>query len=311
MIDTDVALGTDSRSLDQVRGVLFASSNHGDVFFDSVSTQSIRCALARRGRDGSPVNALNELYGIGDIQSLGRGRWLPSVTASVHIGQISVLISGMPTRLLSRVITKPIFGNGSCRLVGERLSEAGIGSHQFQWWCGAPASSVELTSQTLRAATFPLEATSHLQYFNHWDKSVSHRWSYALPRSAPPSGVVLAREKGPIGTLYFLGKVLNSTVVSLQELSNDWNQAFRVGFGLRALSGNPATYALRDSAGENCEVIAPAFLPSSERKVLRALGPVVELQNTSQNVATIPVGAWPQVELMLRSLGLSNEDTRF
>ena len=123
MIDTDVALGIDSSSLDQVRGVLFASSNHGDVFFDSVSTQSIRCALARRGRDGSPVNALNELYGIGDIQSLGRGRWLPSVTASVHIGQISVLISGMPTRLLSRVITKPIFGNGSCRLVGERLSE--------------------------------------------------------------------------------------------------------------------------------------------------------------------------------------------
>lgn len=309
MIDTDVVLGTDSNCLDQVRGVLFALSNHGEVFFDLVSTQSIRCALARRGRDSSPVNALNELYEVGDIQSLGRGRWLPSVTASVQIGQISVLISGMPTRLLSRVITKPIFGAGSCRLVGEPLSEPGIGSHQFQWWCGAPASSVELTSQTLRAATFPLEATSRLQYFNHWDKSVSHRWLYALPRSAPSSGVVLAKENGPISTLYFLGKVSNSMVVSLQELSNDWNQAFRVGFGLRALSGNPANYALRDCAGEYCEVIAPAFLPLSERKVLRALGPVVELQNTSKSVATIPVGAWPQVELMLRGLGLSNEAT--
>lgn len=310
MIDTEVALGMDSSSLDQVRGVLFASSNHDDVFFDSVSTQSIRSALARRGRDGSPVDALNELYDVGDIQSLGRGRWLPSVTATVRISKISVLISGMPTRLLSQFITKPIFGNGSCRLVGGPVSETGIGSHQFQWWCGAPASTVELTSETLRTATFPLEVASRLEYFNHWDKSVSHRWSYALPRSAPSSGVVLAREKGPIGTLYFLGKVLNSTVVSLQELSNDWNQAFRLGFGLRALIGNPATYALRDCAGENCEVIAPAFLPSSERKVLRALGPVVELQGTSQYMTTIPVGAWPQVELMLRALGLSNEDTR-
>ena len=104
---------------------------------------------------------------------------------------------------------------------------------------------------------------------------------------------------------------MNATAVSLQELSSDWNQAFRVGFGLRALSGNPANYALRNGAGENCEVIVPAFLPSSEQKVLRALGPVVELQNTSQSVATIPVDAWPQVELMLRALGLSNEAGRF
>jgi hypothetical protein len=309
--DTDVALGTDSSSLDQVRGVLFASSNHDDVFFDSVSTQSIKIALARRGRDGSPVDALNELYFVGDIQSLGRGHWLPCVTASVQIGQISVLLSGMPTRLLSRVITKPISGSGTCRLVGEPLSEAGIGSHQFQWWCGAPVSTVELTSQTLRSSTFPLEVTSRLEYFNHWDKSVSYRWSYALPRSAPSNGVVLAREKGPIGTLYFLSRVVSSKVAALQELSKDWNEAFRLGFGLRALIGNPATYAVQDGDGENCNVITPAFLPSPERKVLRALGPVIELQNTSQNVATIPVGAWPQVELMLRALGLSNEATRF
>jgi hypothetical protein len=310
VVDTDVALSTDSRSLDQVRGVLFSLSNTDDVFFDSVSTQSIKCALGRRGRDGSPVDALNELYCVGDIQSLGRGRWLPSVTASVQIGQISVLISGMPTRLLSRVITKPIFGSGSCRLVGEPLAEAGIGSHQFQWWCGAPASTEELTSRTLRDATFPLEVTSHLQYFNHWDKSVSHRWSYGLPRSVPSSSVVLAREKGPIGTLYFLSKVASSKVAALQELSKDWNQAFRLGFGLRALVNNPATYAVHDGDGENCKVITPAFLPSPERKVLRALGPVVELQGTSQIVTTIPVGARSQVELMLRALGLSNEVKR-
>jgi hypothetical protein len=68
VIDTDVVLGTDSSSLDQVRGVLFASSNHDHVSFDSVSTQSIKSALARRGRDGSPVDALNELYEVGDIQ---------------------------------------------------------------------------------------------------------------------------------------------------------------------------------------------------------------------------------------------------
>ena len=304
-MESDVVLGTSASSLDQVRGVLFAAANRHDRFFESVSTQAIRFALARRGRDGSPVEALDELHRVGDVQRLGRGRWLPCVTAAVQVARIFVLLSGMPTRILSRVTNRHIFGNGSCRLVGECPTEDGIASQQFELWCGAPSSSAEWTTQILRTASYPLEVMSRLEYFNHWDRFVSHRWSYALPRSTPASHVVVAREKGSTGTLYFLCRVVDSTPSALHELSKDWNQAFRLGFGLRALMGNPATYALRNSDGDTCEVITPAFLPSREQKVLRALGPVVKLQGASQNVTTIHVAAWPQIELMLRALGLS------
>jgi hypothetical protein len=302
---TDVALNADSSSLDQVRGVLFALSNGDDSFFETVSTQSIKFALARRGREGSPGDALEELYCVGDIQSLGRGRWLPCVTASVPVGQLFVILSGMPTRTLARVIKQPVFGGGSCRLVGELSPESGIGSHPFQWWCSAPGSTVEWTTQTLRVATFPLEVMSSIEYFNHWDRTVPYRWSHALPRSTPASCIVVAREKGPTGTLYFLCRVVNSKAASVQELSKDWNQAFRLGFGLRALLGNSATYVVRDVDGENYEVITPGFLPSPERKVLRALGQMQDLQGTSQILTRIPIAAWPQVDLMLRALGLS------
>ncbi len=303
----EVGLSTTSNGLDQVRGVLFALSNSESRFFESVSTQSIKFALIRRGREGSPGDALDELYCVGDIQSLGRGRWLPSITASVSVGQLFVILSGMPTRSLARIIKQPIFGGGSCRLVGEIRPETGIGSRPFQWWCGAPGSTVEWTTQALRASTFPLEVMSRLEYFNHWDRTVSYRWSHVLPRSTPASCIVVAREKSLTGTLYFLCRVVNSKASSVQELTTDWSQAFRLGFGLRALIGNSATYLVRGVDGENCEVVTPGFLPSPERKVLRALGQIQDLQETSQLLARIPVAAWPQVDLMLRALGLSKE----
>jgi hypothetical protein len=144
-----------------------------------------------------------------------------------------------------------------------------------------------------------------LEYFNHWDRSVLRRWSHVLTRSTPSSCTVVAREKGPSGTLYFLCRVVDSKVASVHELSTDWNQAFRLGFGLRSLIGNSATYVVRHVEGENCEVITPGFLPSPERKVMRAIGQMQALEGTSQMLTRIPVAAWPQIDLMLRALGLS------
>jgi hypothetical protein len=228
----------------------------------------------------------------------------------VPVGDVFVALSGMPTQILARVMGHPVFGAGSCRLVQAMPTETNTGLHQFRWWCRAPESTVEWTLGIMRAATFRLGETSRREYFNHWDKSVTRRWSYALPPSIPPSTIVLAREKSPTGTLYYLCRIVNATIEGAQELSGDWNEAFRLGFGLRALANNSASYFVRISDSQNCEVIIPRFLPSQESMVMRALGIVLDLPNTSLISAMIPVGAWPRVVLMLQALGLSKRDDK-
>jgi hypothetical protein len=306
VFNKDVVLDDALSHLDQVRGVLFAAANRGNEFFDAVSTQSIKFALARRGRDLSPAKALEELYLVGDVQSLGRGRWLPCTTSAVEVGQLFVVVSGMPTPMLSRVLGSTIFGSGVSRLAEHLPPDGRIGAQAFGWWCGAPNSTADWTTRILKTAKCEMDILSPVEYFNHWDRFVSHRWSQLLPRSAPSSGIVVAREKGPVGTLYYLCKVVNRKAVAYQEFSKDWNDVFRLGFGLRALAGNAATFKFRDIDTKNIELVVPKFLPSAERKVLRALGETRELEGTSQLLTRLPFAALHGVETMLRGLGLSN-----
>jgi hypothetical protein len=304
-MNKDVVQEIDASSLDQVRGVLFALSNRGGDFFEPSSTQAIRYALSRRGRDASPVEVLEELHDIGDAQRLGGGRWLPCTTASVEVGSLFVLLSGMPTGMLERAVAEPVYGHGSSRLVSSLPSHGVAGSHKFNWWSGCPESTLEWTKLFLAAARYPMRAVSNLEYFNHWQQSVSQRWTPSLPRSVPKSVTVVARNKGPIGTLYYLCRVEQSEAVAMQELSQDWNEAFRLGFGLRSLADNAAAFHVRSISDEESEVVVPKFLPSAERMVLRALGPLTELDATFHMTCRVPVGAMGKVEEMLQALGLS------
>jgi hypothetical protein len=299
----DLEIG--SANLDQVRGVLFALSNRGTAFFESVSTLAIRNALARRGRDGLPATLLEELHSVRDIQRLRHGRWVPCVTGLVAMGEIFVVLSGMPTPMVERALGTTPFGSGSSRLIRAAPSDIGAVSHQFSWWCRAPESTVDWTQNIVRGATFRLGIMPKLEYFNHWDRSVTHRWVYALPRSVPRQTIALAREKGPIGTVYYLCRIEDATVEGVEELPGDWNDAFRLGFGLRVLCGNSSFYSARFTEAQTCEILTPKYLPSEESMVLRALGVVQHLPNSSLVSSTLPMGAWPRVEMMLQSLGLS------
>jgi hypothetical protein len=305
VMNKDVVQEIDALSLDEVRGVLFALSNRGGDFFEPSSTQAIRFALSRRGREASPVEALKELHDIGDAQRLSSGRWLPSTTASIEVGSLFVLLSGMPTGMLERAIAVPVCGHGSNRLVSSLPSRGIAGSHTFTWWSGCPESTLEWTKRILATARYPMGATSNLEYFNHWEPFVSQRWTPSLPRSVPKIGPVVARSKGPLGTLYYLCRVEKSQAVAVQELSQDWNEAFRLGFGLRSLANNAAAFHVRSLSADEFEIVVPKFLPSAERMVLRALGPLKELDATFQMTCKLPIGAMGKVEEMLQALGLS------
>ena len=307
MVDPKAPVEFDSASLDQVRGVLFSLANRGDPFFESVSTLAVKHALARRGRDIPPGPHLEELQTVRDIQKLRHGRWLPCDTGLVPVGDIFVALSGMPTQILASELGRSVFGDGSCRLIQAQSADYGV--HSFAvWWCRAPESTREWTMNVARKATFRLDVNSRFAYFNHWDRSVSRRWSFGIPPSIPPSTIALAREKGAIGTLYFLCRIVKATFEGAEELSGNWSDAFRLGFGLRALADNSAYYLVRNSDAKNIEIRTPRFLPLQELMVMRALGIVQDLPNTSLKSTTIPAAAWSRVELMLRGLGLVRQD---
>lgn len=304
-MNKDVVQGIVAPSLDAVRGALFALSNRGGDFFEPSSTRAIRFALSRRGREFSPVQELDELYDIGDAQRLGGGRWLPSATASIEVGSMFVILSGMPTRMLERAIAEPIYSHGSTRLVSSLPTRGVAGSHSFNSWSCCPESTLEWTKRILATTIYPMRAASNLEYFNHWQASVPQRWTPSLPRSVPTTVTVLARNKGPIGTLYYLCKVDQSEAVAMQELSQNWNEAFRLGFGLRSLADNAPAFYVRSISDAVSEIVVPKFLPSAERMVMRALGPLQELDATSLMTSKLPFGVLGKVEGMLQSLGLT------
>jgi hypothetical protein len=305
-MNKDVVQEIGALSLDEVRAVLFGLSNRSGDFFEPSSTQAIKFALSRRGRDASPVEALTELHDIGDAQKLSGGRWIPSTTASIQVGSVFVLSSGMPTVMLERAIAAPVFGDGSSRLVSSQPSQGVVGSHAFAWWSGCPESSLKWTEQILASAKYTMPVLPNFEYFNHWERSVSQRWTRSLPRSASKIGNAIAREKGPVGTLYYLCRIENSRAVATHELSRDWTEAFRLGFGLRFLAQNAATYHAINISAQKIEIMVPKYLPSAERMVLRALGPQQESDASFAMTCKIPVGSWGKIEEMLQALGLSN-----
>lgn len=91
----------------------------------------------------------------------------------------------------------------------------------------------------------------------------------------------------------------------MQELSQNWNEAFRLGFGLRSLADNAPAFYVRSISDAVSEIVVPKFLPSAERMVMRALGPLQELDATSLMTSKLPFGVLGKVEGMLQSLGLT------
>jgi len=290
-MNRDALSGTDAHFFDEVRRVLFALSNRG--------------SLARRGRDESPASALHELHLVGDIQSLDGGRWLPCASATVPLGDLFLVVSGMSTPMLSHAISTPVFGEGSGRLVSSLPPRGISGSHSFEWWSETPKSTRDWVRQKLDGARYSIAISSELEFFNHWQPLVSLRWTPSLPRSTPDRCTVVARQKGPIGTLYYLCAVEKAKPTGLEELSSDWNLAHRMGFGLSALSDNASTFSVTPGAHQHVEITLSKFVPSAERKVLRALGPLRESSDRWQMVSTIPTAALVKVEEMLMALGMS------
>jgi hypothetical protein len=307
---SDVRLAADHGRLDQLRGVLFALANRGETFFEPVSTLAIKHGLARRNVQLQPAALLDELHSVRDIQRLGHGFWLPCETSLVSIGDIVVALSGMPSEFLERELDCTLFGSGSCRLFhrGSR-SHSGARHLSLSSWCRAPESTPHWALETIRAACSshqPLDVSHlRLEYFNHWDPTVGRRWTARVPSSMPPDTETLARQTDPTGTLYYVCKFENARSRGVYELDGNSSQAMRLGFGLRALAENSASYDVVRIDPQSIELRLPSFMPSEERMVVRALGEINAIADTSFYTATLPLGAWSGVEALLIGLGLS------
>ena len=87
-------------------------------------------------------------------------------------------------------------------------------------------------------------------------------------------------------------------------MSSGWNAASRIGFGLRALSSNSATYSVKTIEPNIVELIVPTYIPIEERTVLRAVGETRGIPDESRMSAVMPERVWPGIETMLANLGL-------
>jgi hypothetical protein len=295
-----------TEELDQVRGVLASLSNRGAAVLQPVTTSAIAAALKRRNRNFDSGRCLERLSRVGDVQRLPGGTWLPCPTSLVQCADLIIAVSGLPTsRLVTELGTLPQGYGDSRVLTVPSIAKSDIRVRDFGSWCRAPASSLRWSEALIENSQYRQGlVTEGMEWHDHVTAGKRRRWSDLHPTLKLECDPVLARLRSKHGrTEYFLLRG-HGGALQMAEVKKEEGQHQRLRYALLASAGNHEKYRSSRKEGNSIEVSVPRTLPDPEAMVLAALGRLHSKPDDWEQVFNLPEASWPQVERMLRALGL-------
>jgi hypothetical protein len=289
---------------DDVRALLSALANVNGAL-KPVSILTVRRELTKRRFAPDVKPQMELLHGLGEIEAVGGGFYLPIPTHVVEFGDWAVLLSGLPSQEISRIYGITIIAPGSARIVRNLPVTSTIARRQQSDWLGTPACSKQWGRTVIESTQLkdPYGWQS-LQTYNVDRKVGSIGWIGVSEELVSSDGVHLLRNASGLGPRsYYLLKVAGNKVRGLGELPLRGADIRRLQFALRAISGASASFSLTPRDADHSELSAP-FLPAQEARFLRAIGHVAERVDGKGIIATIPSYTEDVVVRILSSLGL-------
>jgi hypothetical protein len=305
-----MALEFKTADLEAARAMVSALSCRGNYHARPVSVIAIQSEFRKRARSLDVSSTLYPLMRVRDLQSLGRGFWLPVPTHLVVAKGFHIVVSGLATQELNRRHgLSPVIGGVSRLLLEESVSAIQLPVIALSRWLEAPSSTREWTQLQIASSNFaPPLSVDDMQIFRSWPAKSAHRWLGLRATDLPNSAIVMARHRGSTGqTNHYLLVVARRRVVAMAELPHDSDLALRLQFGLRQESGDGATFRTRFLDTDNKLLIEMPPIPSAETRFFESVGVVTSDPTTGRMISIVLKDIAPQAWSVLGSLGCHQE----
>lgn len=266
-------------NVDVVRAFLHANANRYQDYAIPVSVTAITLELRRRQMPIPISESLQLLMLIRDVQSLGRGFWVPVPTHRISADGFDLIVSGLPNQELIRRYGFQYFGFGASRLISSdcpRLSDVPFSA--FREWLDAPPSTEIWTQSQISAMRFsePLGLDS-AEYFRHWPGVNGARWTPLANGGIRESGFVLARHRASTGqTNHYLLKIARKRIIAMSEQPHDSDFILRLQFGLRSIEGDQPVVRVAHMPETSTTKLRIPRVPMAERRFLLSVGEVTD-----------------------------------
>jgi len=296
--------------LEALRALLSAAANRSGSLAP-VSALALQHELDRRLLPPSVRESLALLHRIGDIETVGRGFYLPAPTRIVPFTAWGLVLSGLPVQELARLHGLQVVSPGIARLVRDPNAAANIPRCPRASWLRAPRSTIEWAERTIRAAPFQApHGWEDLEVFNVRKKLGALGWSRITTAHRKFPCTHLARNPQGFGprTYYFL-KIGRRDVEGLGDLHLRGSEIIRLQIALGALADEPFRYSIVSEEGELLVLRLP-FLPDPEKLLLECIGTLEVDPRGRGVVARIPSYTQTDVTALLCDLGLVESDGR-
>lgn len=226
--------------LEALRALLSALANRSGSLVP-VSALALRHELDRRILPPSVREPLAQLRRIGDIETVGRGFYLPAPTRIIPFTEWGLVLSGLPVQELARLHRLQVVSPGNARLVRDLNAAASIPRCSRETWLRTPRSTIEWAERTMRATPFHApHGWEELEVFNVQRKHGALGWSRLTTANRKLPCTYLARNAQGFGprSYYFL-KMGRRDVEGLGDLHLRGSEIIRLQIALGALADAP------------------------------------------------------------------------
>lgn len=295
--------------LEALRALLSALANRSGTLAP-VSALTLQHELDRRLLPPSVRESLAQLRRIGDIETVGRGFYVPAPTRIIPFTDWGLVFSGLPVQELARLYGLQVVSPGDARLVRDPHVAPNIPRCHLVSWLKAPRSTIEWAGRIIRAT--PLHAPhgwDDLEVFNVRKKQGALGWSRITTAHRKFPCIYLARNAQGDGRprTYYLLKVGRHDVEGLGDLHLRGSEIIRLQIALGALADEPFRYSIVSEESE-LSVLQLPFLPDPEKLLLECIG-TLELDPRRRGViARFPTYTQTDVMTLLCNLGLVESD---
>jgi len=296
--------------LEALRALLSALANRSGTL-TPVSALALQHELDRRILPSSVREPLAQLRRIGDIETVGRGFYLPAPTRIIPFTHWGLVLSGLPVQELARLHGLQVASPGNARLVRDPNAAGNIPRCPLVSWLRAPRSTIEWAEQTIRATPFHApHGWEDLEVFNVRKKHGALGWSrIATAHRKSPCTYLARNPQGHGPRSYYFLKIGRRDVEGLGDLHLRGSEIIRLQIALGALADEPYRYSLVSEEG-GLLVLQLPFLPDQETLLLECIGTLEVDPRGVGVIARIPTYTQNDVMMLLYDLGLVESDRR-
>lgn len=291
--------------IEVARSVLSALSYSSSMTPQEVHIGRLQSQFSRAGIASELKSALKDLTWLREAEELEQGYWVASPSRTIKLtGEVSLLISALPTRELSRHFTS-VSCAGTARIVKSHVATT-LPSQLLNSWLGIEEVNTKRWAEshlTLDATEFrAVTSEANMQVFS---VSIKHDHGRALRsplwlpwrdrRALCVNGVGLYRDQAGRNNRFFLGKARNASTFLEGPYAVDVR---RLQYGIANIIGKPLQVAVikrSDTVHIQLPLSAPPFL---YRLLMAICTQDISGVWTCRNLA-----CWPTILSSLNSLG--------